>query len=472
MRKTHLLLLTAVLFLSSCGGDYDAERMLYNVTRLHSQTLRSPVRAAEKDFDGALKDLKGVIDKYPAWSNAADLQLMLGELNSARGRVSAAAGEFEKVIVDYPDRHDVTVRAWYALGQLKENAGKIKEAVAEYEKIMDRYPTSEFGLQMPVYVADLYSRSGMKDKSKEAYENAFAGYKSIVETNPYSKIVSAVHPLMVITGSKLGRASQTAEYLLSFAAKYPKAFAAPQSLLEAAKIYSEALKNNARALEIFSRTVKEYGKSKYAGEAQLAIGNIYALKGDYAGAAAVRDKVNKLFPKDGSLRAAAQFAVAVSYDKAGRWQEALPEYDKLRSEFPDKPVAMQVPLIIAGHYVKKNDKAGANRSFEEAVKYYKSLTDDKSADLVSLEAFELLAATYIMKEEYAAAVETLKAIRSKFPADKKSEFALFKIAMIYENNLKNKALAAETYKEFVKQYPAGSLSLSAVGRIRALEKRK
>jgi tetratricopeptide (TPR) repeat protein len=104
-------------------------------------------------------------------------------------------------------------------------------------------------------------------------------------------------------------------------------------------------------------------------------------------------------------------------DEASKlYQEAVNLYAEFLKEYPSSPKAVEVYSTIGRIYSEAKISADKNQDYMNAVRYYKELTE-------------------------------------KFPDSKEAKYGMFMIAFIYDEMLKDKELAKESYRKFLEKYP-------------------
>jgi len=104
-------------------------------------------------------------------------------------------------------------------------------------------------------------------------------------------------------------------------------------------------------------------------------------------------------------------------DEAAKlYQEAINIYTDFLKEYPSSPKALEVYSTIARIYSEAKISTDKNLDYMNAVRYYKELSE-------------------------------------KFPDTKEAKYGMFMIAFIYDEMLKNKELAKDSYRKFLDKYP-------------------
>lgn len=138
----------------------------------------------------------------------------------------------------------------------------------------------------------------------------------------------------------------------------------PQAKYYIALSYLKA-KEMDKAIESFLSLVKMNPETPILREAHMRLGTLYYLTSQYALAV---DSYRKALSEGVSGREAqeARFNLALSYERLGRYQEALSELEALERDFPDSPLLKRV-RIKHGIYMMKL------RRYEEAIRHFEAL---------------------------------------------------------------------------------------------------
>ncbi len=442
----------AAFLFAGCGGAYNAEKAYWEMSRKHEKAIAAPSAASPADFEAAASSVRSIVEKYPYWGKAAELQFTLARMYAERNDSETAEKEWIKVYTDFPKSTEIGARALFAIGRIYEQRKDMPGALRRYQEILERYPVTSTGLQLPLYIVQLHMREGNAEESAKAAEKAFRSYGNLVDTNPFGKGVSTVHELTVSLLGFQGRWNDAASLLEKFAAKYPAAEAAPMALYRAALIYQDQLKDAGKAVPLFQKIIAGYPKSKLIEPAQMEIGAVALGQGNFDQARLEFDKVLKGKPENTSLKASARLAMAAGYEKAGRWDEALEEYRQLQKEQPQSDEALQVPLLIARYYQAKGSIAKRDEELDQAIQSYGELISG-TGKKAGPQAYEFLAGAYIMQQKWHETIVTLEKLCARYPQNARSADALLSIGMIYSEKLNDTVNGRRALQQFLDKYP-------------------
>jgi TolA-binding protein len=450
-----LLVLPALLpFFAGCGGSYQAEKLYWNATKKYASVMQKPETASPADFTAMISAVREVVKRYPGWENSAKLQYQIGTMFAARDDYATAEKELKDVYMNFPAQPEVGARSLFSIGSIYEHRGDWNTALAKYNELIDRYPASETGLQTLMYLAKHYQKNKQAAEAEKAFTRANRAYTSLIEAYPYTNWMPSLQSLLIATYGEQGKWKEAIAMLEATAKKYPDGDAAPVSLYRAAIIYRDVLKDQDKALALFRKIIQEYPKSKLGKNVQLDIGNLAALKGDMVQAQQEFNTLLEKYPDDTSLCAVAQMSVAMGYQKAGRWEDALREYQKLQQTYPLTKEALSVPIVVARHYQDAGNNQEATRVMNDAITGYRALLNGKINPQVGVIVFDALSTVHGMLGQWPQAVEDLNALRHAYPRDQRAPAALLKIGVIYQEKLVDISRAREVYQQFTQEYPS------------------
>lgn len=102
----------------------------------------------------------------------------------------------------------------------------------------------------------------------------------------------------------------------------------------------------------------------------------------------------------------------------------------------------------------ENKQEDAKRLYTEAVEFYKQFINEYPSSKKIAGVYSGVAKIYSDNlHEYPTAIKYYADISAKFPNTKDSKYAMFMTAFIYDEMLKDKEKAKESYKKFIEKYP-------------------
>jgi serine/threonine protein kinase len=176
-----------------------------------------------------------------------------------------------------------------------------------------------------------------------------------------------------------------------------------------------------------------------------------------------------------ALAAEAQFGIAVAYEQLKEWERGILEYGRL---VQNHPASARVPEGIVRRCRIEFERGRQRRIFSGPVwdanlqtRLIAELQDvvDKSPKGPQAASALVLIATIAecpALEEVKVAAAALTRLHALGPAVNAD--ALFHAAELYDADAGDKALAAETYAQFLKEFPYDARAVQAQGRLRSL----
>ncbi|MGB9595555.1 MAG: tetratricopeptide repeat protein [Candidatus Poribacteria bacterium] len=153
--------------------------------------------------------------------------------------------------------------------------------------------------------------------------------------------------------------------------------------LKIADTYYKQLDDQTKGLEVYNEVIKAYPKTKYAGEAEKAIGMHYFQSKEYDQAIEWFKKVTEEVP-DTDLAYDATLLMGKSYEESKKYQEAIKIYLDFSKAHPTHRLAAQAALTAAKIYEDKLDMQ------DEAIEAYKFVASKYSLSSSGREAREAL----------------------------------------------------------------------------------
>ncbi|MFZ5800812.1 MAG: tetratricopeptide repeat protein, partial [Candidatus Omnitrophota bacterium] len=205
-------------------------------------------------------------------------------------------------------------------------------------------------------------------------------------------------------------------------------------------------------------------------EAQFNVARLYMIKKDYEKARAYLKTMLSSYRELPGVLAETLFLIGNSYEAQDNWQAALEQYKKIEQDYPLTLRGMDIPIYIAIHYQIKYDPEKMVEAFRQAVIHYKQLAAEHPNTPLALNAEGLAAHCYVAMKEWQNAIRAFNAIIEKYKDKVNTDRIMFGVAMIYDQQLKNRTKAIETLQVLIKEYPKSPLLKPATEQLKKLEK--
>jgi len=245
------------------------------------------------------------------------------------------------------------------------------------------------------YAAEIY----FKQKN---YVAAIPVYSELAENAATAKEKEAFQARRIVSLIRLGQIKNAAAEITAFKKKYPKAINNVALFTVELGNHYRLQKNFKKAIKLFKRVLKKYGKSGYADDADYflavtfitlnkvkeafailskfysnhngsnrlsaalnTLGNLYFRSEKYDNAIAMFKNALQV-NKDQSLKANILSNLIKAYTQTGFWDAAQATARKYVQEFPYAPDRLDKEIIIARAYINLNQ-------FQNAVEYLKKI---------------------------------------------------------------------------------------------------
>jgi len=209
---------------------------------------------------------------------------------------------------------------------------------------------------------------------------------------------------------------------------------------------------------LYDQFIEKYPDSNLIPAVKILAAKVLVYKKDYDLAVKRFEAIMMEYRENKSIQVQvlAEIGRAYAYKKDDKMVMAT--YKRIWKDFPKTDLGLRVPLLIAEFYANRNQIVEAKNAFQEAVDYYKKLTQDQDNPFVELNSWRLLSACFVAQENWSEAIEAYKTILIKFPEPQ--YLSLNEVGRVVKSinalsviKLKNEDLAIDVYKEFIKIYP-------------------
>ena len=473
-RLLFFIFLNIVFFIScqrrqdSVLIEYEADRLFYWANKGYQSILINPNIASEEDFDIAIKSFRSIGKKFRNYATRSQnirsivrrSELDIPALFIIQKNFQAALQEYDRIIQENKLDTLLQASARFNKASLYEKLGDLKQALDEYKIFMASYSSLFYKneasfqfLQVPIRIARL--KKIMKDKNSNLeYKQARRFYRQLLVTKSKNIPYSLLYQLIALTFSESGQWQSTVRVLKEFLATHGDTIQEPGVLLEIGDIYMMRLNSPSDAIREYQNIIKKYPNHIQTAVAQMNIGDIMLRRGQYDVARTHFGYVINRFKNNPQLCGTAQFKIAFTYEKEGKWAKALNEYEWLWTKYPLTYEALLVPNHIAKYYMDHNMVSLARKAFVRAISEYQSFLDKYKKH--KLAAFSQLQLAYSYKsiKKYKQAIRTAERIFADYPKNNIIPDAYLFIAGIYENELDNPQKAIKIYDNLLKKFPS------------------
>ncbi|MCK5014297.1 MAG: tetratricopeptide repeat protein [Candidatus Omnitrophica bacterium] len=213
----------------------------------------------------------------------------------------------------------------------------------------------------------------------------------------------------------------------------------------------------------YEKIISQHPDSRLTPGLHIRLGEVYALKKDYAQARKIFNDIIKLHPENQELSAEAMFKIGQTHEFERNWVEANKVYNVIIREYSKTDTAMRVPIYIANYYRNENDFQRTMEAYEVAVRYYKKMASDHDNTRVGLNATRYLSNCYLEQNRWAEAVETLgvvieKYVDSGYLTIENADMTIKTINIVSAYQLQDYDIAIKLYQGIIDRNPGHRLN--------------
>ncbi|MBI3321025.1 MAG: tetratricopeptide repeat protein [Candidatus Omnitrophica bacterium] len=265
-----LACLALVWAVSGCSASYRGERLFWRAQQLSAPIVKDPGRVEPAQVAQAIEAFRRVTQAVPGTVWGARAQMAIGSLNALRRDYREARAAYAGVLREYHEEQELCLNARVAIAKSYEIEQQWAEAAAAYYDVTDYHLWSRLGLEVPLYVAALYAKSGTPDQATRAYERAVGIYTKAIPNAPTPELVTQVKGYLAIAYQRLGDWDHETE-LLEELASTQTGVNRPLVLLTLGSIYQAKLSNHQRAEQTFTQLFEEFPDHLYGHMAKLKL---------------------------------------------------------------------------------------------------------------------------------------------------------------------------------------------------------
>jgi TolA-binding protein len=191
--------------------------------------------------------------------------------------------------------------------------------------------------------------------------------------------------------------------------------------------------------------IKKYSKSIHARQAQIMLGDLYALRKNYDQA---RLEYQKAVGPDKELSAQAEFTMARTYELQGQGSKALAIYKSIIQNYPVTNSGFLVPMYLTRHLVVSEDEA-----YDNALAFYKKIVLKYPKSKLEYDALRMIAICQLNQKDWSGAVDTMGEVILKYPIGTALKDSITAINILCVTKLHDYNKAINIYRKFIQKYP-------------------
>ncbi|MDQ1328859.1 MAG: Tetratricopeptide repeat protein, partial [Candidatus Poribacteria bacterium] len=384
-----------------------------------------------KDYQNGLQTYTEVLDKEPNGPHAVECMFKIGQCNYQLGNKELALEWYDKIINDHSDSplvKDAVYEKLWALGDLKRY-DEVEKVGREYIEKYKKDPTYDVAAaETQMKLGDIKYEAGNYSSAADEYLMVVSDYSNLPKFDPFKarSLLQAGTAYYTLSENSnwdevtLRKSTDAYEQLLnmyqrnfdekrSFDGRDEYVTSAVINLGLAYSTLKEIDKAN-QTLSMLPKTNPEYGRAVYLRGKALAD----AGRTDEA-MVAYREMVNnKGLSQDWRSRAAIELASNLT--KAGRFQEALTEYQNIVTEYPDSEFLSTAIYYAGSSYYELEPKTPENMN--NAIAFFQQVVDKYSESETGPWAYIGMMAAYDQLGSYDKIVTLADQMETKYTGSK------------------------------------------------------
>ncbi|OGW76153.1 MAG: hypothetical protein A2Z72_02270 [Omnitrophica bacterium RBG_13_46_9] len=254
-----LTIILAVIFvtLSLCDrkSDYNAERLLYKAIKRENVISMNPDVAPPKLVSSVEHSLKKIITRFPESSTVKMAYIKLIELYIHNKDFDKTLSILDEMLERYSNDKALLVRTLYTKASVYELMGQWDNALKLLNTLKDEHADTPLGLQVPLYIAGYYKKTGNTQAMDKAIDAAVSYYKNLREKYKGTALGYASSSLLVQTCLNSGNYETAGELVSSIIDEYPAQASVAQQLPYVEIIFVRELKQQERAIALYENAL-------------------------------------------------------------------------------------------------------------------------------------------------------------------------------------------------------------------------
>lgn len=395
---------------------------------------------SDEDYEELEAQLYGEIQEHPDVEAFPEL---LAWLFINREDFASALGQYRAL----DRRLNENGERVFRLGQTAENEGDLNTAIAAYN-----YITENKGIDSPHYIS--------------SKQNALNAMRKRIHQNP-----NATRDMLV----------ELEKEYLSFLDEFGRNTRTAPLISELGRFYALHLNEIDKAISVLDDLLKMPGLNKYiAAQAKLDLGDYYLIKGERWEATLLYSQVDKDFPEE-ILGEDARFRNARLSYFMGDFTWAQSQFDILKSATTRLIAndAIDLSVFITEHMGLDTTAQPLERfanaellifqnRHEEAFEILDNLVKEYPEHTLEGYVFYTKGQAYRELEKFEKAHDYYEKVVSKHPDGIRADHALYRLGVMWEEELGDPQKASEYYEVIFLDYPDSRFSANARDRYRSI----
>lgn len=483
MKKALLAVfsLVAALYLG-CTQDsaekilYDMEKLVYTTGRMIERINIQPQLSSAADSLALKAAYEKILTYYYTWRDhplvvgdeavgremnqiAVGVQVQLARYYRSLRKVDSAITAFGRIGTEIPAGREDIANASLSIALIYRSTGQFDSTLARYDRLQREYypPLDSLDRVNPDIIAIPIDRISIqrglnrRDQMEASSRQALEYYSRLLEEYPDNAELTR----RAVTNTARVYAmneqwDETINWLSRLTDSTGQTDIRAASVI--ANIYSGPKSDLDQAVVAYRQILDREPDSAIIGSTMLQLGAALCSQDKHEEGRKVLADLKKKFGPYPQLMAPAQFFYAQSFEKQGRWDRALSEYQWLMENYPYSEDAFRVARHIPDRFARENDAPSAEIWYDRAVDFYLRAANARKGHPIEVVAYSGLADIYRVQKQWDKVMETLGRIHALAPESRLGAQALYNAAVVAANELKDSVLARDYLNQLAQKY--------------------
>lgn len=227
-----------------------------------------------------------------------------------------------------------------------------------------------------------------------------------------------------------------------------------------------------RVINLQNKFIQKYPNNILSIQSDFNIIHLYVAKKEFERARTQAKTLLNKYNKYLSICADATFLLGYTYELENKWDAALTHYKKIMRDYPLTVKGLEVPIYISRYYKGKYQPEEMVAAYKEAIDYYKALSQKHPHTSFGYTVSILAAKCYMAMKDWRNAIESFNTVIETYKDKMKMDTILLNIAVLYNKELKDDAMAKAALQRLIKDYPQSRFIKVAAKLLKDMEEKK
>lgn len=294
---------------------------------------------AKGNSQKAVASLRELTQQYPNSDWASKAILEKAEIEQGLSQFKEAAKSYRGLLERDPSPSDAA-QAHYGLGWALVREGETEEAISEFQKVSQDAPEIDLRVEALCRIGDIFQDRHRYKQAVDTYASILKEYSFVLEADYAAYQIAVAYMNQPDTGAAIGAYED-------FLEKFPKSIYRFQAQYDLGMCYFqtgrfEESKSHFQKVEQARPTEELYFLSLFQ------IGNcLYNLR-DYGGALTVFEEMGSKAPE--RLAVLSRYEIGWCFYQMGKRDKAVQSFEKFLIEYPDSDIAPDIHFWLADYY--------------------------------------------------------------------------------------------------------------------------